>query len=173
MCYPLFPSTTINKLQARSTPCVFLGYPLNHRGYKCLDLSSNKIITSRHLYFDESKFPFAKVHKPQPNTYDFLDSGFTPYTIHYLQKQSLSLTQPTINPTSPPELIPSPTAPPDDRIRPTSPLSPTPMIHTHQPTSPTQIQPTPIPPTVMSHQPPIEPRPVTRSQHGIYKPNPR
>lgn len=46
LCYPLFPSTTINKLQARSTPCVFLGYPSNHRGYKCLDLSSNKIIIS-------------------------------------------------------------------------------------------------------------------------------
>lgn len=29
--YPIFPSTTINKLQPRSTPCVFLGYPSNHR----------------------------------------------------------------------------------------------------------------------------------------------
>lgn len=40
LCYPLFPSTSIHKLQAHSTPCMFLGYPSNHRGYKCLDLSS-------------------------------------------------------------------------------------------------------------------------------------
>lgn len=51
LCYPLFPSTTINKLQPCSTPCVFLGYPSNHRGYKCYDLSSRKIIISRHVIF--------------------------------------------------------------------------------------------------------------------------
>src|SRR4051812_34845892 len=43
LCYPLIPSSYINKLQARSKPCVFLGYPSNHRGYKCYDLSSRKI----------------------------------------------------------------------------------------------------------------------------------
>jgi hypothetical protein len=31
LCFPLFPSSTIHKLQPRSTPCVFLGYPSNHR----------------------------------------------------------------------------------------------------------------------------------------------
>nr|KYP70331.1 Retrovirus-related Pol polyprotein from transposon TNT 1-94 [Cajanus cajan] len=40
LCYPLIPSTTINKLQPWSTSCIFLGYPLNHCGYKCFDLSS-------------------------------------------------------------------------------------------------------------------------------------
>ena len=49
LCYPLFPSTTINKLQPRSTPCEFLGYPSHHRGYKCYDLSSSKIIICCHL----------------------------------------------------------------------------------------------------------------------------
>ena len=59
LCYPLFPSTTIHKLQPRSTPCVFLGYPLHHRGYKCFDLSRQKVIISRHVVFDETQFPFA------------------------------------------------------------------------------------------------------------------
>jgi len=35
----------------------FLGFPPNPRGYKCYDLSSWKIIISRHVLFDESKFP--------------------------------------------------------------------------------------------------------------------
>lgn len=77
LCFPLFPFTTINKLQACSTPCVFLGHPSNHRGYKCFDLSNNKVITCRHVYFDESKFLFGKVHEPKPIAYDFLDSGFS------------------------------------------------------------------------------------------------
>lgn len=34
-----------------STLCVFLGYPSNQRGYKCYDLSSQKIIISRHVIF--------------------------------------------------------------------------------------------------------------------------
>ena len=64
LCFPLFPSTTINKLQPHSTPCVFLGYPSNHHDYKCYDLSSGKIIISRHVIFDETQFPFAKIHTP-------------------------------------------------------------------------------------------------------------
>ncbi|KAI4348037.1 hypothetical protein L6164_008799 [Bauhinia variegata] len=88
LCYPLFPSTTINKLQPRSTPCVFLGYPSHHRGYKCYDLSSNKIIISRHVIFDETQFPFAKVHTPSTHTYDFLDDGLSPHVVHHLASQS-------------------------------------------------------------------------------------
>lgn len=59
LCFPLLPPTNNNKLQARSNPCVFLGYQQNHRGYKCYDLSSRKIILSRHVLFDETNFPFA------------------------------------------------------------------------------------------------------------------
>jgi hypothetical protein len=74
LCYPLLPSTTINKLQNRSTPCVFLGYPSNHRGYKCYDLASRKVIISRHVIFDEHVFPFANIPTPAL-TYDFLTSN--------------------------------------------------------------------------------------------------
>jgi histone deacetylase 1/2 len=91
LCYPLFPSPTINKLQSRSIPCVFLGYPSNHRGYKCYDLSQNKIILCRHVIFNESEFPFSKLHTPNPETYQFLDDELSPYIINHL------LTQP--NPT--------------------------------------------------------------------------
>ena len=59
LCFPLFPSTTIHKLHLCFAPCVFLGYPSSHRGYKCHDLSSHKIIICRHVIFDEVTFPFS------------------------------------------------------------------------------------------------------------------
>ena len=60
LCFPLISSTKIHKLQPRSSPCVFLGYPSSHRGYKCHDLSTHKIVLSRHILFDETNFPFSK-----------------------------------------------------------------------------------------------------------------
>lgn len=77
LCYPLIPSTSIHKLENRSTPCVFLGYPSNHKGYKCYELSTRKIIVSRHVVFDEHVFLFSKLHSSPPS-YDFLHS--TPST---------------------------------------------------------------------------------------------
>jgi len=72
LCYPNLSATAINKLAPRSAMCVFLGYPSDHKGYRCLDLSSNKIIISRHVVFDESVFPFANRKAQLPSTtYDF------------------------------------------------------------------------------------------------------
>ena len=51
----------------------YLGYPSYHRGYKCYDLSSRKIIISRHVFFDEATFPFSHSHSPSPQNYQFLD----------------------------------------------------------------------------------------------------
>ena len=84
LCFPLFPSTTINKLQARSTPCVFLGYPANHRGYKCYDLSTKKIFISRHVTFDETHFPFSSSLPNIPPSYDFLTTPSSPYVLEFL-----------------------------------------------------------------------------------------
>ncbi|GJS63577.1 ribonuclease H-like domain-containing protein [Tanacetum coccineum] len=70
LCYPhIFFD---HKLQPRSTACVFLGYPALHRGYRCLDLSTNKIIISRHVNFDEEQFPFGSMTPDMPPSYDFL-----------------------------------------------------------------------------------------------------
>lgn len=117
LCYPLFLSNTITKLQARSTPCVFLGYPSNHRGYKCYDLSTSKIILSRHVVFDENSFPFASKIPTAPTQYDFLNDGLHP--IFYKQLFDETNTTPT-GPTPPPTQ-PTQSAPNSGPTEPTAP----------------------------------------------------
>ena len=48
-----------NKLQPRSKPCVFLGYPPLSKRYICLDPTSNKIYIACYVLFNETFFPFA------------------------------------------------------------------------------------------------------------------
>jgi hypothetical protein len=69
-CYPNTSSTTPHKLSPRSTRCVFLGYSSDHKGYHCLDLSTNRLIVSRHVVFDEASFPLAA--SPHLTDLDFL-----------------------------------------------------------------------------------------------------
>jgi hypothetical protein len=52
-------ATTAHKLSTRSTRCVFLGYSTDHKGYCCLDLSTNCLIISQHVIFDEDNFALA------------------------------------------------------------------------------------------------------------------
>jgi hypothetical protein len=58
-CYPNTAATAPHNLAPRSTRCVFLGYSSDHKGYRCLDLSTNHLIVSRHVVFDEDSFPLA------------------------------------------------------------------------------------------------------------------
>jgi histone deacetylase 1/2 len=60
LCYPNLTSTAPHKLAPRSVRCVFLGYPLDQKGYKCYNLESKRVIVSRHVYFDETCFPFVQ-----------------------------------------------------------------------------------------------------------------
>jgi hypothetical protein len=43
---------------------VFLGYPLDQRGYKCYNPETKRVIISRHVFFDETCFPFAQLTSP-------------------------------------------------------------------------------------------------------------
>ncbi|WVZ51872.1 hypothetical protein U9M48_002973 [Paspalum notatum var. saurae] len=73
LCYPNLTSTTPHKLAPRSTTCVFLGYPSSHKGYRCLDLSSRRIIISCHVVFDEFVFSFEQTNTTPPaSAFDFL-----------------------------------------------------------------------------------------------------
>jgi len=76
--YPNMTATARHKLAPRSTACMFLGYPSSHKGYRCLDLSTRRIIISRHVVFDETCFPFSLYSpKSSPSDLDFLLAGST------------------------------------------------------------------------------------------------
>jgi hypothetical protein len=73
LCYPNTAATSSHKLSPRSTVCVFLGYPSMHKGYRCLDFSTQKIIISHHVVFDETIFPF-RFREDGDRCLDFLSS---------------------------------------------------------------------------------------------------
>nr|GEU61449.1 hypothetical protein [Tanacetum cinerariifolium] len=153
LCYPYtFPS---HKLAPRTMQSIFLGYPYNHRGYRCLDLNTNKTIISRHITFDETVFPFGSMTPNQPPSYQFLDDNLdtSPIALHILTtptspQQTLPQTTPQATPqTTPPSSLPTP-----------SPLNTT---------LPPNALPPPPPPSTSQH--PM----VTRSKVGIKKANPK
>ena len=87
--YPNQSATTFHKLQPRSLQCVFIGYPRQHRGYKCLDLATNRVIFSRHVTFDENSFPFSVSSSPSPSDYHFLDDdSISPAILHEIHTSS-------------------------------------------------------------------------------------
>lgn len=127
-CYPWLRPYSKHKLDQRSIRCVFLGYSLQHKGYKCLDLKNNRIYISPHVTFEESTFPFASsvIERPKVNQ------------------------SPTSSTLGPLRIIQQPTCPPKPNLTP-----PTPHIsHTHASHQPLQLankepNATPSPPTSM------------------------
>ncbi|CAJ2672156.1 unnamed protein product [Trifolium pratense] len=171
LCYPLIPSTSRHKLQPRSTPCIFLGYPSNHRGYKCYELSSRKIFISRHIFFEENTFPLANSNIPNTVGYNFLDNDtpFLPSHTYTTPTQNNSTTTSPPNPTFPPSNSPSSSNTPFSSNSPPAPLhnhiSPNTTSTSSTTSTPTNQSQHHNPPTI----PPHSPQMTTRSQHGIVK----
>ncbi|KAM1351501.1 hypothetical protein ACFXTH_005260 [Malus domestica] len=67
-CYPSLKPYRTNKLDPKTTMCIFLGYAAQYKGYICYAISDNKLIVSRHVLFDESVFP---------STYGLSSSSFS------------------------------------------------------------------------------------------------
>lgn len=63
--FPLLHPNNSHKLIYSSKHCIFIGYGYHHKGYRCLDPISNKILVTRHVVFVESQFP--GLH-PSPST---------------------------------------------------------------------------------------------------------
>lgn len=58
LCFPWLRPYNSHKLADRSRRCVFMGYSPTQSAYYCLDLSLDRIYTSRHVQFTENVFPF-------------------------------------------------------------------------------------------------------------------
>jgi hypothetical protein len=74
-CYPNTSATAPHKLAIHSCRCVFLGYSSDHKGYRCLYLTMNRLLISRYVVFDESSFPFASSDPSPLNDLNFLFSS--------------------------------------------------------------------------------------------------
>ncbi|GKE60572.1 ribonuclease H-like domain-containing protein [Tanacetum coccineum] len=187
LCYPHVD--VAHKLEPRSTPCIFLGYPTNHRGYRCLDLSSNKIIILRHVRFDEYNFPFEIVTSSTKPSYDFLLPPLL--SPSHIMPNLTTVTQPTqsTNPTPSPPPTPPAHQTNDSPLPTTSPAAqqqtaPTTLTHHTNSTPPLRVSPMAQQQTTFTSSPVVvpfaaqtSPKPVhnvhpmvTRANSGFSKP---
>lgn len=150
LCYPWLRPYTSHKLEPRSIACIFVGYPPTQSAYYCLDPTTNKNFTSRHVKFIDDKFPYCQLcAHPTPT----VSTTFTEWC---------SVNIPILSP-PPPSTIPS-TVP---SASPPSPPSPPPTFP--------QSNPPPPPPPPSRHTPTSPPLHTitTRLQNKIVKPNPK
>jgi hypothetical protein len=155
-CWPNLRPYNSNKLQPHSLQCVFLGYSLHHKGYKCFHVPSSRLYISRDVIFQESIFPFHKSNSsfpflgstPQitsPNSSSIL--GPHPSMLQHLSSTGLSNRS---------------TAPSQAQSMPTA----SPIYHTPEtgpnPSSPLQTDPSPGP----------SPHPSPNTPHESLNPSP-
>nr|GEV02099.1 hypothetical protein [Tanacetum cinerariifolium] len=71
------------KMDFRSTPYVFLSYSTSHHGYRCLDISTERLYIARHVCFNEAQFPFdiPNTTSPPPSKTSPYYSSESPYVI--------------------------------------------------------------------------------------------
>ncbi|GJU34419.1 putative RNA-directed DNA polymerase [Tanacetum coccineum] len=158
LCFPHLRPYNRHKMDFRSTPCVFLGYSPSHHGYRCLDISTERLYIARHVRFNEAQFPFdiPKTTSPPPSKTSPYYSSESPYVIPTTDHPS---------PSSPRSPISSPSS--VSHLSPTSQTSPESSNGQPSPVSTTSI-PTPPPPT-----PPPPPPPITRQRPANLRQNPK
>lgn len=82
-CFPWLRPYSTNKLESRSTPCIFLGYCASTKGYRCLDPSTNKVYISRHVKFLEHDFPYPQLsNSPVPLPNFSVDPPISSFKLH-------------------------------------------------------------------------------------------
>jgi hypothetical protein len=128
VCYPNTSATALHKLAPHSYRCVFLGYSSDHKGYWCLDLTTNHLLISRHIVYDESSYPFAS-SDPPPDDLDSFSSSHavqaiaSPYP-SFVAGTSETIALPRVAPVPQPAPHTAPTSLPPPRAAPTSTFAP-------------------------------------------------
>ncbi|KFK45117.1 hypothetical protein AALP_AA1G346500, partial [Arabis alpina] len=144
LCFPWLRPYNTNKLQDRSTPCIFIGYSQTQSAYLCLQPSSGRVYITRHVKFDESSFPFNKLITPKtiPAQTNATTQPLQPIITTIPLTPPRHLTQPPLVRTT--QLVPTssdlhqPASPPSTTspVLPSSPAPPSPAIPPSQTTSP-------------------------------------
>lgn len=124
-CYPWLRPYTSNKFEFCSCRCIFIGYGIQHKGYRCLDLSTGKVYISRHVTFDENTFPlkshpshpipdfvYASPHSPSFLPLPPLPTQHPTSTLHHPNSSPYRLTIPSPTYTSPNPIDHQPSSPP-------------------------------------------------------------
>lgn len=57
MCFPYLKMYVSNKFDPKSAPCIFFGYIIHHKVYKCFNPENGHTYYSTHEVFDEESFP--------------------------------------------------------------------------------------------------------------------
>ena len=83
--------------QPKSRKCIFLGYPVDYKGWKCWDPMTNQVFISRDVHFVETEMPGAK-HFPHYPRYEPL-AGVQPSSVG---EPAGTSTPPTLSPSVPP-----------------------------------------------------------------------
>ncbi|CAJ2679303.1 unnamed protein product [Trifolium pratense] len=172
LCFPWIKPYANHKLAPKSTMCVFVGYSADQHAYLCLDPSTGRIYTSRHVKFVETEFPFRSL-VAQPSTSTTSQTG--PLQLPVLP----TITPPTAStdPTSPDISLVEPPSP-SGISSPTTSQSSSSNTTSNETTSndpSSSLQPTLLPQPQTTSPPTTTTEPhgggiITRSKNNIVKP---
>lgn len=73
LCYSWTPTTKRNKFQLRTIPCFFLGYASRYKAFKCYDMATNNVYTSRHVNFHVNIFSQHILTTPSPSAPSYIN----------------------------------------------------------------------------------------------------
>lgn len=104
LCYPWLRPYIANNLESCSKPCVLFDYSLSQSAYLCLDTSTSKIYSSRHVKFVESVLPFKEKCSIIIASPDNEISAWIPLVLPISKARPLVTPTVDINSSSPPQL---------------------------------------------------------------------
>jgi transposase InsO family protein len=196
LCFPYLRPYNHHKLQPRTTPCIFLGYPAHTKGYICLNPATQRTYISRHVLFNETEFithltlSSNPVTQPDPVTSQFDSLPWLLVNLHTCQSASASVPSASASVPSASASVPSASAfascPPATISHPIPDLLPLITLTSPPSVKPISSSTTPFPTSAVPlaspiphfQSQPLPPIPATlnthpmqtRSKHDIFKP---